>query len=330
MPSVGQQLRSERERRGLKRVDVARATKIGAHHLAALEHDDFAALPDTVFAKGFVRSYAEHLGLDVEQVLAEFALALDRVRPAPAPDEQPEVVREMSRILAKKRRVPRRGALLALGAGLALVALALLAWSRPAPQTPPVAAERPRAEPAPARPLPEAESAPSPQGDSRLSGTAAEAGQQAPTTVPESRPSPLPPLPEPEPPPAQTAPPKEEPPRPVPAPPAEPSRLSISDHGVGTAVRARTLVGRAETFREGTTVWFFTRVLGARRGEIVHHLWLHDGREVKRVELELGGPHWRTQSREPLARGAVGPWAVEARDAAGELLARDEFVCVAP
>jgi len=99
---------------------------------------------------------------------------------------------------------------------------------------------------------------------------------------------------------------------------------------VGTAVRARTLVGRANTFREGTTVWFFTRVLGGRSGESVRHVWLHEGREVKRVELALGGPHWRTQSRAPLAAGSIGPWAVEARDGSGQLLARDEFVCVAP
>ena len=44
-----------------------------------------------------------------------------------------------------------------------------------------------------------------------------------------------------------------------------------------------------------------------------------------RVDLRVGGPRWRTQSRAVLA---TGDWAVEARDTSGNVLSRVEFECV--
>ena len=108
------------------------------------------------------------------------------------------------------------------------------------------------------------------------------------------------------------------------------SGLEVSEHGFGTAVVDRELQGRSDTFEQGGRVAFWTRVVGGQSGDRVYHVWFHEDREVALVELELGGPHWRTQSTKAMIPGSAGRWVVEVRDAADRLLARQEFVCVAP
>ncbi len=105
-------------------------------------------------------------------------------------------------------------------------------------------------------------------------------------------------------------------------------RLSITDFGVGTRIAHHQLENQAEKFEEGTEVWFWTRVLGGEAGEPIRHIWFHENREVASVELILGGPHWRTQSRRILHPGSAGRWAAEARDSAGLVMARQEFTSV--
>jgi len=122
------------------------------------------------------------------------------------------------------------------------------------------------------------------------------------------------------------------------APSAEPSAapnapsvagtaLAVADHGVGTGLVDRHLVGRSDRFTEGTSVTFWTLVVGGQPGDLVRHVWFRDGQPVMAVELAIGGPHWRTQSRHVLPVGTAGPWAVEARASDGRLLARQEFAC---
>ena len=67
--SVGHMLRRERELRGVTLVEVANATRIIRGHLEALEEDRLDDLPGGVFTRGFLRNYADYLGLDPEAVL---------------------------------------------------------------------------------------------------------------------------------------------------------------------------------------------------------------------------------------------------------------------
>jgi len=68
----GALLRALRESRGVRLDDVAARTKIAPALLRALEDEEFAALPQAVYARGFVTEVAKFLRLDVEQVVRTY------------------------------------------------------------------------------------------------------------------------------------------------------------------------------------------------------------------------------------------------------------------
>ncbi|HEX7389617.1 MAG TPA: RodZ domain-containing protein [Acidiphilium sp.] len=90
---VGAELRGVRERLGWKLTDLAARLKIRRPFLEAIEAGDLAALPAPAYAAGFIRSYAEAMGLDPEEILRRFrAEGMSRERqpkltfPEPVPD----------------------------------------------------------------------------------------------------------------------------------------------------------------------------------------------------------------------------------------------------
>ncbi len=116
---------------------------------------------------------------------------------------------------------------------------------------------------------------------------------------------------------------------PVPPPPPDAARrgLLITESAVGTAVVDHILVGQGEVFLEGSRVVFWTRVVGGKPGDVIHHVWSRDGRVVMKAPLRIGGAHWRTHSRFTLPAASSGTWIIEARAGDGRLLARAEFLC---
>ncbi len=74
MASFGENLRREREMRGVSLEEISAATKISVRFLEALEVEAFSKLPGGIFTRGFIRAYAKYLGLDEERVLAEYQL----------------------------------------------------------------------------------------------------------------------------------------------------------------------------------------------------------------------------------------------------------------
>ncbi|MGD0192826.1 MAG: RodZ domain-containing protein [Rhizomicrobium sp.] len=72
LDTVGQDLRAARLRRGDDLAAVSRSLKIRKDHLEAIEEDRLEALPGRTYAVGFVRSYAEYLGLDSVQAVERF------------------------------------------------------------------------------------------------------------------------------------------------------------------------------------------------------------------------------------------------------------------
>ena len=84
MPSFGETLKRERELRQISLREISEATKINLRYLEALERDDFRHLPGGVFNKGFVRAFAQFIGIDPEAMVMAY-LDEERSQEARAP-----------------------------------------------------------------------------------------------------------------------------------------------------------------------------------------------------------------------------------------------------
>ena len=130
MFEIGNSLREARERQGLGYPEIELATKIRAKYIRALEEEDFTSIPGDAYIRGFLRTYAEYLGLDSDVYVDEYASRfITSWR-----DELPPR-RERHRIRRRERPVERRAVLLVL-AGIALVAaLVFVAFRIPGSST---------------------------------------------------------------------------------------------------------------------------------------------------------------------------------------------------
>ena len=72
LTGIGVELRDARIARGVTIDDAQRATRISRRYLQALEDEDFEALPAPVFARGFLRSYAQYLSIDPTELVSRF------------------------------------------------------------------------------------------------------------------------------------------------------------------------------------------------------------------------------------------------------------------
>src|SRR3954468_16160300 len=75
LASFGDELRREREIRGISLKEIADATKISKRFLDAIERNDHKTLPAPVFTRGFVREYARYLGLNAEEMVNRYNFA---------------------------------------------------------------------------------------------------------------------------------------------------------------------------------------------------------------------------------------------------------------
>jgi transcriptional regulator with XRE-family HTH domain len=149
MFAIGATLRAARLARNLELEAIAQQTMIRTRYLAALEDERFEALPGDVYARIFLREYAELLGLDPRPFLDELDSRLGESEPSPL-----ILLPPARRSLLGTKRV------LTLVAAAAAVAVGLLAWRFggehrpqlpvPTPPTRPPLTVRPRAQPQPA------------------------------------------------------------------------------------------------------------------------------------------------------------------------------------
>lgn len=92
---VGHSLKVVRERRGLALTDVSARLRIRRPYLEAIEEGRFGELPGAVYVSGFLRQYAEFLGLDPDHVLKSYQAEADGTMqrtvlnfPMPRPEER--------------------------------------------------------------------------------------------------------------------------------------------------------------------------------------------------------------------------------------------------
>jgi len=71
--NFGDELRKEREIRGITLKEIADATKISKRFLEAIEKNDFKTLPAPIFTRGFIREYSRYLGLPADDMLNRYA-----------------------------------------------------------------------------------------------------------------------------------------------------------------------------------------------------------------------------------------------------------------
>ncbi len=71
MQTIGQRLKAAREEKQLTLDRIFEATRIRVNYLRALEDDDLSVMPSPVQARGYLRNYAEYLGLDIDRLLEE-------------------------------------------------------------------------------------------------------------------------------------------------------------------------------------------------------------------------------------------------------------------
>lgn len=319
MATFGEQLRRMREQRGVSLEDIARETRLSKRYLVALENEAIAQLPGGAYNRAYLKMYATLLGLDPEPLLHEYI-----------EEEARHAQSEQEQLAAMNRAIERRGTILIgqpsdasqdspgfrrfILAAVSLATLAVIAgvaWFglsgfRRAASTLEAVGGGPAAGPSAGAGPGLRTLSPRPQNPTRDAGEAAvhsnesrrstSTSHRAPVTdpmtgaVPASRPM---------------------------------SHLSLASSGVGTSIVDRQLVGRADRFAAGSRVLFWTHVRGGRAGDTIDHVWFRDGELIGAASLPVGGDDWRTQSRRRL--DSPGAWAVEARDAEGNVLARHEF-----
>ena len=147
LPSFGQKLKLEREKRNITLEQISVSTKIGIRMLQALEEDKFNQLPGGIFNKGFVRAYSRFLGLDEDQTIADYLQASGDALPASTetpsrgegsrehavhenvPRENKDKDENVSRLEASADASPRQVPWGVFAGALLVVALALSFWS---------------------------------------------------------------------------------------------------------------------------------------------------------------------------------------------------------
>jgi hypothetical protein len=124
MFEIGSSLKEARLRQGVDLNEAEAATKVRAKYLRALEDERFEILPAQTYVKGFLRAYADYLGLDGQLYVDEF-----NSRYVPGDDELAALRVRRSPATSRAHRRVESGVLVAALAGIAVAAaLVAVAW----------------------------------------------------------------------------------------------------------------------------------------------------------------------------------------------------------
>src|SRR5438128_5522747 len=124
LASFGEELRREREIRGISLKEIADATKISKRFLEAIERNDHRTLPAPVFTRGFIREYARYLGLNSDEIVNRYNFAAagdDRI------EKSPHLERLTHRDLPPKKGIPPPYARIDRNVYILLLIIAILA-----------------------------------------------------------------------------------------------------------------------------------------------------------------------------------------------------------
>jgi hypothetical protein len=125
MESVGEVLREERQKRQIPIEEVSETTKISIRILEALEDNRFDVLPAAIYVKGFLKTYAEYLDLDANEVIDQY-LAYTHQSSGQETDEWEAVEFEHAAELVRWKRIAWLAAMLVI-VGVSAVAVVRIA-----------------------------------------------------------------------------------------------------------------------------------------------------------------------------------------------------------
>jgi cytoskeleton protein RodZ len=134
---IGNSLREARMRRGADFAHAELATKIRGKYLRALEDEQFELLPAETYVKGFLRTYAEYLGLDGQLYVDEF-----NSRFVTGEEHEPRVRRSAARPQRRTRNIETSVVLIALAAIAVLTVIVISAWKTGSSKHPPTTTPR--------------------------------------------------------------------------------------------------------------------------------------------------------------------------------------------
>lgn len=151
MTTVGELLRAEREKKGLSIKEIENAISIRALYINAIEEGNYTLIPGEVYLKGFIRNYANYLGLNGQEMVAFYRQEQQPIAPevVEAPVEQPP-----TRTTTKSTTTNRSNKLLIVS--LLVVCVAGSAWwllGNSSPNKEPLETKQVQPTPAPSAPI---------------------------------------------------------------------------------------------------------------------------------------------------------------------------------
>lgn len=103
METIGDKLKAAREKQKMTAADVAKAVRIKTDYITAIEKNEFYKLIAPVYARGFVKLYAQCVQLDPTSLLRQFDATERREEPAPAGQERELPAKKEAPVLKKLR-----------------------------------------------------------------------------------------------------------------------------------------------------------------------------------------------------------------------------------
>lgn len=274
MESPGKYLKAQRELRNLSLEEIAKSTKIRERFLRAIEEDRYELLPSAVYLKGFLTLYARQLGLDPQDIGLRYQNYLKSLTISQPAELEQQIPHP------KKRTRPWLFSAV-ISAIIFFIVLVVHYTSHSPLEQFPASFKQPSSVPSPFTSRGKMESQTVYQ----------------PVLKEISRPRELK---------------NEETIKP------EASSFEILEANMGTVIQREggriALIGKCSEFTcNNHKAYFFTRIRTQREGKIAH-VWLWEGKEFARIEIEVKPPVWSVYSYITLRPPHAGMWKAEIRD----------------
>lgn len=108
MANTGEMLREARERKGVSLEEAEEETKVRARYLAALENEEYDVIPGKAYVKGFLKIYANYLGLNPDEVILQYKSSQIALSDQVVPKQPPQRKKyKRTGNYVKKRTAPK-------------------------------------------------------------------------------------------------------------------------------------------------------------------------------------------------------------------------------